>query len=124
MDILVSPWLLSLSRIDWQEDKLALSSLDFDFVCLLSWLIQKSIYYQVFVFMDSTPLAQPDCMQMARNSELCLFLTSETLKQAHAISVSAKDFESLSLESIQVRLFGTQHRVRRWRSLICQPVQS
>lgn len=94
--------------MDRQEDVLALCSLDVDIFCLLSWLVQKSVYYQVLLFMEQTPLAQPNFMQIARNAELCEFLTSETPQQHHAIFVSAKHFESLSLESIQVRLVGTQ----------------
>lgn len=108
MDILVLPWLPSLSRIDRQERGLALCSLDVDIFCLLSWLVQRSVYYQVFLFMEWTPLAQPNYMQMATNGEGCV-VTSETLQHAYAISVSAKDFESLSLESVEVRLFGPQH---------------
>lgn len=73
-----------------------------------SRLVQKSVYYQVFLLMEQTPLAQPNIMQISRNAKLCEFLTSETPQKYRAIFVSAKDFESLSLESIQVTLVGTQ----------------
>jgi len=111
MDILVSPWLLSLSRIDRQEDRLSLCFLDIDIFCLLSWLVQKSVYYQVFLFMELTPLAQPNCMQMARNGELCVYFSHLRLYSKLMQFLCLQKTESLSLESVQVRLFGTQHWV-------------